>query len=95
MVWAASFGVNEYGVEELYDDSVDPRRRRDRVNEMVREILYLIDIHGILRKPSWDGIRALLLISPLTQGESPVPTLAFAADPPMCRGAIPNRTISE
>lgn len=78
VVWAASFGVNEYGVEELYDDSVDPRRRRDRVNEMVREILYLIDIHGILRKPSWDGIRALLLISPLTQEvQSPIERLAM------------------
>jgi len=68
VVWAASFGVNEYGVEELYDGQVDLRRRRDRVNEMVGEILYLIDIHSILRKPTWDGVRALLLILPLTQG---------------------------
>ena len=68
VVWAASFGVNEYGVEELYDNQGNPRRRRDRINEMVQEVLFLIDIHGILRKPTWDGVRALLLILPLTQG---------------------------
>lgn len=68
VIWAASFGVNEYGVEELYDNQGNPKRRRDRINEMVQEALFLIDIHGILRKPSWDGVRALLLILPLTQG---------------------------
>ena len=42
--------------------------RRTRTNEMVKEMLYLIDIHGILRKPSWDGVRILLMILPLAQG---------------------------
>ncbi|TFY59031.1 hypothetical protein EVJ58_g6036 [Rhodofomes roseus] len=78
VVWAASFGVNEYGVEELYDGQVSPRRRRDRINEMVQEILFLIDIHSILRKPSWDGVRALLLVLPLTQEvQSPMERLAM------------------
>jgi hypothetical protein len=35
---------------------------------MVQEMLHLIDIHGILRKPTWDGVRALHLLLPLTQG---------------------------
>jgi hypothetical protein len=35
---------------------------------MVREILGLIDKHGLLRKPTWDGVRVLLLIMPLTEG---------------------------
>jgi hypothetical protein len=43
--------------------------RRTRTNEMVKEMLYLIDVHGILRKPSWDGVRILLMILPLAQGE--------------------------
>ncbi|KAI0957620.1 hypothetical protein AcW1_005952 [Taiwanofungus camphoratus] len=67
VAWAASFGVNEFGVEELYDGAMSQRRTKERVNDMVQEILYLIDIHGILRKPSWDGVRALLLVLPLTQ----------------------------
>ncbi|KZT11413.1 uncharacterized protein LAESUDRAFT_269015 [Laetiporus sulphureus 93-53] len=67
VVWAASFGVNEYGVEELYDGQVNARRRKDRINEMVQELLSLIDIHGLLRKPSWDGVRVLLLTLPLTR----------------------------
>ena len=45
--------------------------RRTRTNEMVKEMLYLIDVHGILRKPSWDGVRILLMILPLAQGERP------------------------
>ena len=43
--------------------------RRTRTNEMVKEMLWLIDVHGILRKPSWDGVRILLMILPLAQGE--------------------------
>ena len=69
VVWAASYGVNEAGEEipELVDE--DFQQRKERVNEMLFELLYLIDIHGLLRKPSWDGVRALLLTMPLTEGE--------------------------
>lgn len=35
---------------------------------MVREILGLIDEHGLLRKPTWDGVRVLIM--PLTKGRS-------------------------
>lgn len=37
---------------------------------MLREVLELVDYHSIMRKPSWDGIRVLLLILPLLEGES-------------------------
>lgn len=89
VVWAASFGVNEYGVEDNVephsptmpdgpkfspdsDDGLsDPNRhaRTLRIETMVREILTLIDIHGLLRRATWDGVRVLLLIIPLTQGD--------------------------
>jgi hypothetical protein len=69
-VWAASFGVNEYGIEELHYGDAVIRNRREATNEMAREMLHLIDIHGILRKPTWDGVRALHLLLPLTQGPS-------------------------
>src|SRR6266404_3198564 len=71
-VWAASFGVNEYGIEELHHGEAVIRNRRDITNDMVQEMLYLIDVHGILRKPTWDGVRALHLLLPLTQGRSSV-----------------------
>jgi hypothetical protein len=67
-VWATSFGVNEYGIEELHHGEAVIRNRRETTNEMVQEMLHLIDIHGILRKPTWDGVRALHLLLPLTQG---------------------------
>lgn len=68
VVWAASFGLNEYGLEDSQELSVDIRQRKEHVNEMLQELLYLIDLHGILRKASWDGVRLLLLLQPLTQG---------------------------
>jgi hypothetical protein len=67
-VWAASFGVNEYGIEELHHGEAAIRSRREATNEMVRDMLHLVDIHGIMRKPTWDGVRALHLLLPLTQG---------------------------
>ncbi|KAI0273782.1 hypothetical protein BC834DRAFT_855583 [Gloeopeniophorella convolvens] len=67
-VWAASFGVNEYGIEEGHrHGGAIISSRRETTNEMVREMLYLVDVHGILRKPTWDGVRALHLLLPLTQ----------------------------
>ena len=68
VVWAASFGLNEYGLEDSQEPSVDIRQRKEHVNEMLQELLSLIDLHGILRKASWDGVRLLLLLQPLTQG---------------------------
>ncbi|KAF9239636.1 hypothetical protein BU15DRAFT_74490 [Melanogaster broomeanus] len=52
------------------DEFSDPKRpaRMLRTEAMTREILSLVDVHGILRRPSWDGVRVLLLLLPLTQG---------------------------
>ncbi|KZT28498.1 hypothetical protein NEOLEDRAFT_851723 [Neolentinus lepideus HHB14362 ss-1] len=47
------------------------RRRKEKTNEMLREILRLIDVCGILRKPTWDGVRVLLLVLPLTVDTQP------------------------
>ncbi|THH20358.1 hypothetical protein EW146_g982 [Bondarzewia mesenterica] len=77
-VWAASFGVNEYGIEEVQNSVLTVRKRKDQTNDMVIELLQLIDIHGIVRKPTWDGVRALLLILPLTQDvQSPMERLVM------------------
>jgi hypothetical protein len=58
------------GSHDHYDHEASARVRTERkakTNEMLKEILYLIDVHGILRKPTWDGVRLLLMILPLTQ----------------------------
>ena len=67
-VWAATFGVNEFGQEDVQEGAADVRQRKDHINDMLQELLYLIDLHGILRKTTWDGVRLLLLLLPLTQG---------------------------
>jgi hypothetical protein len=70
VVWAASFGNDEEG---KLDQSSDPKDWRlsvkSRTNNMVKELLYLIDSYGIIRKPTWDGLVVLLTILPLTKGE--------------------------
>ncbi|KZV75772.1 hypothetical protein PENSPDRAFT_748193 [Peniophora sp. CONT] len=78
VVWGVSFGVNEYGIEEATSDPVNVRHRRELTNELVREMLQLFDIHAIFRKPSFDGVRAVMLILPLTEDvQSPVERLAM------------------
>ncbi|CDO70783.1 hypothetical protein BN946_scf184798.g98 [Trametes cinnabarina] len=78
VVWAASYGVNEAGEEAPEYSGEDPKQRKERVNDMLAELLYLIDIHGILRKPSWDGVRLLLLTMPLTEEvQTPIERLAL------------------
>ncbi|KAI0313076.1 hypothetical protein OF83DRAFT_1066098, partial [Amylostereum chailletii] len=67
VVWAASYGVNESGIEETASGPLVSRNRKENTNEMVGEVLQLVDVHGVLRKPSWDGVRVLLLLLPLTQ----------------------------
>ena len=71
VVWAASYGVDEFGHEEPHGGAQGVQRRKHRTNDMVKELLHLIDIHGLPRKPSWDGVRVLLLVMPLTEGRSP------------------------
>ena len=79
-MWAASFGVDEFGAEisssnfvtswkhNTSPDAAEKCVRRQRTDAMTEELLHLVDLHGILRKPTWDGVRVLLLIWPLTQG---------------------------
>jgi hypothetical protein len=55
---------------DTYDPETSARMRSERkakTNEMLKEMLYLVDIHGVLRNPTWDGVRTLLMILPLTQ----------------------------
>ncbi|TBU32375.1 hypothetical protein BD309DRAFT_879221 [Dichomitus squalens] len=78
VVWAASYGINEAGEEVPELTEEDIQERKERVNEMLYELLYLIDIHAILRKPSWDGVRVLLLVMPLTEEvQTPMERLAM------------------
>jgi hypothetical protein len=44
------------------------KERKETTDAMLREILELIDFHGVMRRPTWDGVRALLLIMPLMEG---------------------------
>ena len=71
VAWAASFGHDEEG---KLDQSSDPKDWRlsakSRTNNMVKELLYLIDSYGIIRKPTWDGLVVLLTILPLTKGDA-------------------------
>lgn len=66
----------------LDNDTIDPltprensqdaklRERKDKIDAMLREVLELIDFHGVMRRPSFDGIQALLLALPLLEGNS-------------------------
>lgn len=63
------------------NDTTDPRKlkdvsqeakwreRKDKTDAMLREVLELIDFHGVMRRPTLDGVRALLLILPLLEGD--------------------------
>ncbi|GJJ12260.1 hypothetical protein Clacol_006501 [Clathrus columnatus] len=67
VIWAASYGVDHCGKEDSWNGFQGIQYRKQTTNAMMQELLCLIDIHGILRKPSWDGVRVLLLAMPLTE----------------------------
>ncbi|KAF9049374.1 hypothetical protein BDZ89DRAFT_1057737 [Hymenopellis radicata] len=46
--------------------------RKDNTDAMLRELLELVDYHSMMRKPTWDGIRVLLLLVPLLEDSSPL-----------------------
>lgn len=49
--------------------SSHPQRKwKERTEVMLREVLELIDFHGVLRRPTLDGVRVLLLLLPLMEG---------------------------
>lgn len=82
LAWAASFGLDEHGVTANFDTMQGTGSRgilseahggfgenpRLRTDTLVNGILGLVDSHGLLRNPTWDGARLLLLVWPLTQG---------------------------
>lgn len=43
-------------------------KTKEKFDQMVQQILDLVDYHGIMRRPSLDGVRALLLLLPLLEG---------------------------
>lgn len=49
---------------------LDRQRRFSNMREAVEVVLKEIDECGVMRKPTWDGVRVLLLILPLTEGIS-------------------------
>jgi len=44
------------------------KARRERTDAMVKEVLELVDLHGVMRRPTWDGVRVLLLLLPFMEG---------------------------
>jgi hypothetical protein len=77
VLWAAAFGLDEAG-KEIDDaepslaltppnDSLAAKRDGwgNRLVGMIRELLRLIGVHSIMHKPTWDGVRVLLLLLPL------------------------------
>lgn len=63
VIWADTFGLDECGNPYHPQSHINPRARS---NDMIKEALDRVDSLGLLRKPSWDGLRALLLLLPLT-----------------------------
>lgn len=78
--WAASYGVNERGeldvpeggggADETERETQREMRRRN-TQSAIRIVLKEIDEAAIMRKPSWDGVRCMLMVLPLTEGEFP------------------------
>lgn len=62
--------MNEKGEPDRHGGYDTIKYRRERTNLWVQELLRLVDYYGLLRKPSWDGVQVLLLLLPLTEGQS-------------------------
>lgn len=86
VVWAVSFGLNERGIVESKGESsptsagsqgpgAKRRQRKTRTETLLHEIMEHIDFYGVLRRPTLDGVRVLLLLLPLLEGKSSVPWL--------------------
>ncbi|WVW83759.1 hypothetical protein I302_105780 [Kwoniella bestiolae CBS 10118] len=56
----------------------DRQKRKEKMRFVIEIILKEIDEYGLMRKPTWDGVRVLLLVLPLTDGiASPVERLSM------------------
>lgn len=69
VIWAASFGIDESGIFNSDSTYEVTRHRKMLCDRWVKEVLNYVDGHGILRKPTFDSVRALLLLLPLAKGE--------------------------
>ncbi|KAF9072918.1 hypothetical protein BDP27DRAFT_1319641 [Rhodocollybia butyracea] len=59
-------------------DAISTRRgRKERSEAMLREVLELVDLHAVMRRPTWDGVRVLLLILPLLEDVHPLDRLTM------------------
>lgn len=47
----------------------DRQRRKTKMKHVIEVILQKVDELGIMRKPTWDGVRVLLIVLPLTEGK--------------------------
>lgn len=84
VTWAEAFGLNEHGLPHPsadqsgrstdsndYTPALSANMRikwKNKTELYVREILELVDCHSLLRRPSLDGLRVLLLLLPLMEG---------------------------
>ncbi|KAG8994552.1 hypothetical protein FRB94_009799 [Tulasnella sp. JGI-2019a] len=70
MAWAASFGLDENGRDVInvdVDECAITKDRKESSNILVRQCLKMVDRMSALRKMSFDGARAILLLMPLTK----------------------------
>ncbi|KIO25761.1 hypothetical protein M407DRAFT_24918 [Tulasnella calospora MUT 4182] len=76
--WATSYGFDENGADALYfqeegvkvedDDALaTAEKRKAATNAIVRDILDAVDKNAVARTTTWDGVRVLLLLLPLTE----------------------------
>ncbi|KAF5330912.1 hypothetical protein D9619_005846 [Psilocybe cf. subviscida] len=75
-------GLGEGSSTSVYSQRHQPHRPalhawKARAEACVREVLHLIDNCGILRRPSWDGVQALLLLLPLLEDAQPIERLVL------------------
>ncbi|KAG9016624.1 hypothetical protein FRB90_002785, partial [Tulasnella sp. 427] len=72
LAWATSFGFDESGADaspyEEDDRAAALEQRRVATRTLVQDILDAIDKQGVARRTTWDGVRVLLLVLPLTKG---------------------------
>ncbi|PPQ64017.1 hypothetical protein CVT24_009391 [Panaeolus cyanescens] len=65
------------GEHSKYNLCVKRQKWKSTTDGYLREILELIDLNGVLRRPTFDGVRALLLLLPLMEEAQPLERLAI------------------
>jgi hypothetical protein len=62
--------TDQYPLNGKYAPPGTSRRPwKNQTGAYLREILEFVDLYGVLRRPSLDGVRVLLLLLPLMEGE--------------------------